>query len=200
MTRIVLVLALCLALAPGASAQDAMKGLENAPDHSKIHNVPADNPRATPAEVAQLWTEVSGLSAVQAAQLLDQIAALASAKNASVSSLSGQSSELIRQYGVFRAAHEKSASGQGLDVDALYAQVFEGKPAADISHLGRVAAGYFALHHQYDQLVKARFLATNATDHELAIDCAARAAVYEANVLAAVRDLKGHLALETAHR
>jgi hypothetical protein len=186
MTRIVLVLALCLALAPGATAQD-MSGLE-------IRDLPKTT--VTPAEAAQLWTEVSGLSAVQAAQLLDQITGLASAKNADVSSLSAHSMEVARQYGVFRDAHAHAAGGQGADVEALYAQVFEGKAAADVPHLGRVAAGYFTLHHNYSQLVTARFLATNATDPSIAEAAGARAATYETNVLTAVAQLKGLLALE----
>ena len=192
MTRISLVLALCLAFAPGASAQDAMKGLEMRDDLPKRPT--------TQAEVTQLWTVVPGLSAVQAGQLLDQVAALAGSKNAPVSSLSGQSSELLRQYGVFKTAHERSANGHGADVETIYAQVFEGKASADVSHLGRVAAGYFTLHHQYDQLVKARFLANNATDRDIATECAQRAEVYEANIQTAVTQLKGLLALETARR
>lgn len=197
MTRIVLVLALCLAFAPGASAQDAMKGLENAPDPTKQLPVTPTGPKGT---APSPWNEVSGVSAVQAAQLLDRIATLVSAKNATASSLAGHSPELVRQYGAFRDAHAKSASGQGVDVDALYAQVFEGKAGADVSRLGRITAAYFVLQHQYDQLVHTRFLATSATDRELAEMNAARAPVYEANVLTAVRDLKGLLALETAHR
>lgn len=192
MTRIVLAMALCLALAPGASAQDmGMGDLRNRP------KVPATAP-ATQAEITQLWTEVSGLTPLEAGQLLDRVAALAASKNASVGSLSAQASELLRHYGVFKTAHERAANGQGVDLEALSAQVLDGTPSADISHLSRVAAGYFALHHQYSQLSQVRFLASITTDPQSAETYAARAATYEANILTIVDQLKGQLAHQTA--
>lgn len=202
MTRMLLVLALSLALVPAAHAQDGgltgdiretSRGVVTAPS-----TAPTVTPSAAPADLARLWASVSGVNAIEAAALLDEISA--GAKATSISQLAATQGKLIAQTDAFKKAYAASANGQNQDLDALYRSIIEGNGAEETAHLARVAAVYEALLTQYGQMVTARTMASTTStyrgqqpDPEILAMATARADRYEANVNTAVATLRGLL-------
>jgi hypothetical protein len=201
MTRMLLVLALSLALVPAAQAQGLSDGLNRTGDQARPAS-PAPtvaSSATTQADLARLWSSVSGVNAIEAAKLLDEIAA--GAKSTSVSELAATQGKLIAQTDAFKKAYAASANGQNQDLDALFHAIIEGNNAAnDTEHLARVAAVYEGLLTQYGQMITARTMVqTTSTyrgqqpDPEVLAMATARADRYEANVNTAVATLRGLL-------
>ena len=216
MTRIIILIAV-LVLAPAAFAQEpGSTGLEN----SELHKTPKVQPGASSAPttfatdsaaVKNLLATVSDVNAIQIAALLEKIAAVTAGKDGSMATLFAIQAELTRQTGAFKKAQSAGLSGANQDVDALFAEVIDGKTGAtpDAEHLARVAGTYEALLTQFGQLVNSRFLASNAggiptyrgEQHATAatsIGEAARirSAAYETNVNRASLELRTLLALD----
>lgn len=219
MTRIIILIAV-LVLAPAAFAQepDTTTGLA---ETAKIKQpVVGTGTPAAPASfqidqatVKNLLATVSDVNAIQIAALLEKIAAVTAGKDGSMATLFAIQAELTRQTGAFKKAQSAGLSGANQDVDALFAEVIDGKTGAtpDAEHLARVAGTYEALLTQFGQLVNSRFLASNAggiptyhgeqhANDATTIGEAARirAAAYETNVNRASLELRTLLALDAA--
>jgi hypothetical protein len=210
MTRTIVLIA-CLALSSAAFAQDPNGGIEIVP--VRPTTVPATVPaKVDPAQEARaLLSTVSDVNPLQIAALLEKIATVTAGKDGSMATLFAIQSELTRQTGAFKAAQAAAFSSKNQDVDALFAEVIDGKSAPDAGRLTRVAATYEALLTQFGQLVNSRFLASNAggiatykgeshaTDAAVIGESArVRATAYEANVNRAASDLRSLLALDAA--
>lgn len=211
MTRILVLIAM-LVMAPVAFAQssdDIIRG-GNTP---KLTTVAGETAVIGTKEAQALLANVSDVNAIQIARLLEQIAAVTSGKDGSMATLFAIQSELTRQTGAFKKAQSSALSGNGQDVDALFAEVIDGKTGgADAEHLSRVTNTYEALLTQFGQLVNSKFLASNsggiatyrgeqhASDAAaIGAEAATRSTAYAANVDRASLELRGLLALDATH-
>lgn len=210
MTRIFILIAM-LALAPVAFAQEpGNTGLELRPTTGTgpVGTSPASADAAI-VTAKQALAAAGDVNALEIAALLEKIASVTSGKDSSMATLFAIQGELNRQTAAFKKAHAASLSGANQDVDQLFAEVIDGKPAADASHLASVAGTYEALLTQFSQLVNSRFLASNSggiatyKGESHAADAASigeqarvRSAAYETNVNRATGELRSLLALD----
>jgi len=212
MGRIVVFMMIAVSLAPAAFAQ----GVQT--DDIHIQGL-IDKVKQNPEAVSQVWSQISSVSPVEAAALLDQIGELA-AKPDGVS-MDVQNSihkELGRQTAAFKAAHQAALparSSKPDDLDDLYAQVFENKIHADPNLTKALAASYETLYIQYGQFVNARFLVANkggiptyradegnrsSDANRVAVAAEQHLEAYRTNMSRTVTDLKALLNPETARR
>lgn len=213
MTRMIVLIAM-LVLAPVAFAQEpGNTGLEQSATIKKPTTIGGTTTVIGAKEAQALLANVSDVNAIQIARLLEQIAAVTAGKDGSMATLFAIQNELTRQTGAFKKAQASSLSGNGQDVDALFAEVIDGKTGgADAEHLARVANTYEALLTQFGQLVNSKFLASNsggiatyrgeqhASDAAtIGAAAATRSTAYEANVNRASLELRGLLALDATH-
>lgn len=213
MTRMIVLIAM-LVMAPVAFAEDLTDSLnKGATQTIQTPQGAVVVPAIGTKEAQSLLANVSEVNAIQIARLLEQIAAVTAGKDGSMATLFAIQSELTRQTGAFKKAQAASLSGNGQDVDALFAEVIDGKTGgADAEHLARVTNTYEALLTQFGQLVNSKFLASNsggiptyrgeqhASDAAtIGAAAATRATAYEANVNRASLELRGLLALDATH-